>query len=304
MPRLEIDQVAYRATGFGLRRQAPAAVTAEIAFGDRSGRLGVDDEAFWGPLADVPWSTISPGLRDAVLEASLQPLLRWLRAVTGEPVRVTGAPARQAARGGDTLRIAFEPLQAGANAVRRRAYLSLPDEAWSHVAETASRAGVRRNASRLPVMLRIVLEGIWLTRSELTQVKRGDVIRLAGNQAPGGKVQRVTLRLGRAGLFECRVLAAGLRVENASAPDAGRGIMSNDTAVKRLDQLEVPVSFQFGTLSVSLEQLGTIGPGHTFTTPVATEQPVVAILVDGQKVGSGRLIAVGDMVGVQVTDWV
>jgi type III secretion system YscQ/HrcQ family protein len=227
--------------------------------------------------------------------------------VLGERVSVADASGAQLPPAANVLRIRFAPLHAVAGAVPLQAHVALADADWLHVAETVSRAGARRrmgNGTRLPLTLRIVLTGAALARSELARLKPGDMIRVAGDEAPGGKLRRVSLRLGQTDLFACRVQPAGLTIETASSLDARRTSMSNDAALKRLDQLEVPVSFQFGTLPVSLEQLGSIGPGHTFTTSLPTEQPVVSIIVDGQKLGTGRLIAVGELVGVQVIDWV
>ena len=56
-------------------------------------------------------------------------------------------------------------------------------------------------------------------------------------------------------------------------------------------------------MSITLETLRTLRPGYTFTTTIATDSPMVSILVEGQRAGLGRLVAVGDRIGVQVTHW-
>ena len=77
----------------------------------------------------------------------------------------------------------------------------------------------------------------------------------------------------------------------------------HEPTLASLDQVELTTTFQLGTVPVTLDALKAIRPGYTFTTTIDSDAPTVAIIVEGQRVGAGRLVAVGEQIGVQVTHW-
>lgn len=308
---------AARLHGFALNRGATAAtLDVGLRIGPGGGRLLLDDGiASWLSLDQVPWRTLSNELRRMVLESTLAPLLQWLQACLGDVTTVEETPAPGGEPERDRLPMLGFTLEPVSTAHADRAApptamhgrLVLDDAGWARFAPTAAvdpPGPVSARLARLPLVLRIMLTDAWLTRAELEQTRPGDLIRLPPEDARGGTARRATLRLGSTDVHGCRLDPGRLTIQN-TWPQAGRSTMTpHDASVKRLDQLEVQVGFQLGALTLSLEQLRTIGPGHTFTTHLPIEQPTVAITVDGQKVGTGRLLAVGDLVGVQVVDWV
>ncbi len=303
LPMLTDEDGAWRVARIDPLRAPRPALRSGIRLGRWSATIGIDSPASWNGIGDIAWRTVAPPLRAVVLGTLLRPVLDWLKALSGESAVIDAASPVPGTD--DSHTVAFE-FRRGADAseeTSRGLVLSMPSAAWQAVGDRVDESSVRARASRLPLRLRIELPSQSLRREELSHLRPGDLVRIGTPLDASGRPLRLNLALGRRVLFQCRLGASDLTVERIAA-DPGSGPMNKDNAVKNLDQLELPVSFQLGTLAVSLEELGRIGPGHTFTTQLATAQPVVSILVDGQKVGSGRLMAVGDLVGVQVLDWV
>ena len=91
--------------------------------------------------------------------------------------------------------------------------------------------------------------------------------------------------------------------ELASAP---AGDASNDAAappIDRLDALEVSLRFEVGDLEVSLGELRNIRAGHVFELPQPLNRSVVRIVAHGNVLGRGHLVAVGEKLGVRVTEF-
>jgi type III secretion protein Q len=71
----------------------------------------------------------------------------------------------------------------------------------------------------------------------------------------------------------------------------------------RLDHLEVNLRFEVGDLSISLAELRAIQPGHVFDLQHTLSRSPVRILAHGNVLGKGHLVAVGDRLGVRVSDF-
>lgn len=71
----------------------------------------------------------------------------------------------------------------------------------------------------------------------------------------------------------------------------------------RLGGLEVPLRFEIGDLSVALADLKNVQPGYVFELPQPLARGVVRILAHGNLVGTGYLVAVGERLGVRVSEF-
>ena len=87
--------------------------------------------------------------------------------------------------------------------------------------------------------------------------------------------------------------------ELAGAGDAAL----NGPVADRLDALEVTLRFDVGGQEVTLGELRNIRPGHVFELPQPLNQSVVRILAHGNMLGKGHLVAVGEKLGVRVTEF-
>ncbi|SOY66782.1 type III secretion system cytoplasmic ring protein SctQ [Cupriavidus taiwanensis] len=78
-------------------------------------------------------------------------------------------------------------------------------------------------------------------------------------------------------------------------PDAAQPTLS------RLDRLEVTLRFEVGDVAVPLAELRAVAPGYVFELPQPLKQSEVRIVANGNRIGTGTLIAVGNRLGVRIT---
>jgi flagellar motor switch/type III secretory pathway protein FliN len=71
---------------------------------------------------------------------------------------------------------------------------------------------------------------------------------------------------------------------------------------KKLETLEVLLSFEVGEKALSIEALRSISPGFTFELENPAQKPVV-IKLNGNAIGRGELLQIGEKVGVRVMDF-
>lgn len=67
--------------------------------------------------------------------------------------------------------------------------------------------------------------------------------------------------------------------------------------------LPVQVDFHLGSMQLTVGELANLQPGYVFTLPVQVEGANVDIRANGQRVGRGELVAVGDTLGVRLVSW-
>ena len=77
-------------------------------------------------------------------------------------------------------------------------------------------------------------------------------------------------------------------------PDAAQATLSH------LDGLEVELRFEVGDVAVPLAELRAVKPGYVIELPQPLKQSEVRIVVNGNRIGTGTLIAVGNRLGVRV----
>jgi type III secretion protein Q len=93
---------------------------------------------------------------------------------------------------------------------------------------------------------------------------------------------------------------------NRDTPEAGLTGQDDAAAslpLDRLDALEVTLRFEVGELSVSLGELKGLNPGHVFELGHALNRSPVRIIAHGNVLGKGYLVAVGDQLGVRVSEF-
>ncbi|MFC6839789.1 type III secretion system cytoplasmic ring protein SctQ [Xanthomonas theicola] len=100
-----------------------------------------------------------------------------------------------------------------------------------------------------------------------------------------GHIDRHTFHLED--IADMNTVTASEQVATASAP-------------RSIDQVDVPVQLELDPLLLPLGELGTLQPGHVLELNTCVEDACVQLMVYGQSIGSGRLIAVGDHLGVQL----
>lgn len=63
------------------------------------------------------------------------------------------------------------------------------------------------------------------------------------------------------------------------------------------------LSFRLGSTAIRLSELQSIAPGYVFSTKITDSNPLVSIHAGEQQLGTGRIVAVGGMLGVEVLTW-
>ena len=177
------------------------------------------------------------------------------------------------------------------------------------VARLASYQGWQRSPAavnpwaRLPGRLHIELRGISFPIAVLRASEMGDVLIL-GARATCWRNLQVTLAGARA-TGPLRTWSAtydGTRlIASAHAPNTTLElIMSDPNSAAAADQIPVSLDFDLGNLAVPLGELATLKPGYVFELPNSLDSVRVIIRANGTRVGHGELVAVGDVLGVQL----
>ena len=65
-------------------------------------------------------------------------------------------------------------------------------------------------------------------------------------------------------------------------------------------ELEVPVHFEVDSAALSLAQLATLRSGYVINLSLPVEEAEIRLIACGQLVGRGRLVVIGDCLGVQI----
>lgn len=75
---------------------------------------------------------------------------------------------------------------------------------------------------------------------------------------------------------------------------------SGDTFMENMQDLELPVQLELDSLALSLGQLESMMPGQVLELPVSVSNAQIRIMSYGQNLGTGKLVAVGDNLGLQI----
>lgn len=171
----------------------------------------------------------------------------------------------------------------------------------------------RASLDALRIRLPFSLGRTQIALRELAAVRPGDIVAIE-EWGSSGAALAVSADLGRAGL-RLTGLAEGSRITlhptkdltmNRDLPDNGLVPEDPDAAalpLDRLDALEVSLRFEVGDLSLSLGELKSIRPGHVFDLGQPLNRSPVRILAHGNVLGKGHLVAVGDRLGVRVSEF-
>ncbi|BBO59491.1 type III secretion system cytoplasmic ring protein SctQ [Mycoavidus sp. B2-EB] len=68
-----------------------------------------------------------------------------------------------------------------------------------------------------------------------------------------------------------------------------------------LSQLEMPVRLEIDTLNLSLAQLNALQPGYVLELPIPLAEATVRLVTHGQTIGLGEMVAVGEHIGIRIT---
>jgi type III secretion protein Q len=175
------------------------------------------------------------------------------------------------------------------------------------VVRLATHAGWRRTEAiapgwlTLPATLCIRLCGVVFPLSVLSASETGDVWVL-GNRADCWRKLQVVLVSRDSDLQKWNACYDGTRLSLTAGKlnPATELIMSDPKTAGAADNIPVSLDFELGNLALPLGELATLKPGYVFELPGSLEKVRVAICSNGTRVGQGELVAVGDVLGVQL----
>lgn len=293
---------------------APPLDVHRFRLGPHDGRIGLDRPALAALLGEARPDRIPRPLRAVLLADALASCADALARVTR--LHFEWQP-------GDATEPALDPIAA----LRFR----IDDTGWSGALQfdapgaldaivpvLAAGGPVPRAAALDPLDgLRLPLRfGLGLTRLRLAEVRgieRGDIVAIEEWRAAGAAVVVDAAPGGAAG--PCfTALAEGSRItiqqrreqpmnRPADTPPATSASEPPELAVDRLDAIEVTLRFEVGDLAISLGELRNVRAGHVFELGQPLNRGPVRIVAHGNLLGKGTLVAVGDRLGVRVSEF-
>jgi type III secretion protein Q len=168
---------------------------------------------------------------------------------------------------------------------------------------------------RLPLAFRIGTTPIRLR--EVASIRPGDIVSIE-QWASSGAAIVLTAKLGGSAGRQLVAHAEGSRITVQSSKDsamnrdmplaspavpADAAEASPHLPIDRLDALEVALRFEVGDLSLSLGELKAIRAGHVFDLGQPLNRSPVRIVAHGNVLGKGHLVAIGDRLGVRVSEF-
>lgn len=161
---------------------------------------------------------------------------------------------------------------------------------------------------RMPVSF--LLGSTQILLREITSIQSGDIVGIERWRTSGAAIV-VTAELGGPSGRHLTAFAEGARITvqqsrdsamNPATPPADAADHAN-LPIDRLDALEVTLRFEVGDLSLSLGELRNIRAGYAFDLGQPLNRSPVRILAHGNVLGKGYLVAVGDRLGVRVSEF-
>jgi type III secretion protein Q len=285
--------------------------------GSQAGGVGIDASAASTLLGERRSDLLPRELRYLLWANALHALAEAAEAATRLRVDWTLPEEAHEPPPPDPQRAAHFAMQALDGGPRWRGFLQFDEDAalGALVAVWPQRGRLHTagfDALRLPMPLS--LGSTQISLREMRAVRPGDIISIE-DWASSGAALRVTARAGGAGGFHFAGLAEGTRFTIHSAKedamnrdsDAAVALPGDDEAgqlpLDRLDALEVNLRFEVGDLSLTLGELRSVRAGHVFELAQPLNRSTVRILAHGNVLGKGYLVAIGDKLGVRVSEF-
>lgn len=290
---------------------APAGAALETALRIGPWRYLLRVDTAGGNFSPMGMDTdgLPPVVLRVLLAEYLADAVRAIEQGSGLRVDIEGAWSAQeapAAEGqGDCAPVGFllRDLDSG---VCTRAAL-LPQDAPSFAGLTQLCAGWpwRRSSGRQPWPLRcrLMLGTTRLAAWELAQLEVADVLFIE-HPPPGQQPVRaaVCLGSGETSAFLARVHEQEILIldDNPTHQVSTGEDNPTDAEASLLDRLELTVRFWIGGRRLAWREIQSLQEGSVITLDHKVSDAEVQLVVDGQRIGRGKLVAVGDRLGVRI----
>lgn len=290
-----------------------------FTLGTRHGRICLD-VASERTLLGVPGAAeaLPVLLRHAIMADACADVAAAVAAVQPDPLTWHPAPA---AWPSNLAALGVELTRPGATPLRAVLQFESPERLAALPAAPAARSAPW--LADLPAPLAVRIGTTTITVGEMRGIEPGDIVSIERWQSQAGALV-VRCATGQRGMAWTAV-AEGRRVtaldditflhgahmadahpeghRSTGEPGTPADIPHPDAAqatLSHLDGLEVELRFEVGDVAVPLAELRAVKPGYVFELPQPLKQSEVRIVVNGNRIGTGTLIAVGNRLGVRV----
>lgn len=232
-----------------------------------------------------------------LLEQALLPLIIALEQLTGQPIRLLAStrPVMSSA-------LSFNFTVQSGEAAEWPVQLQMNEVGATLIADALERHAPATPADLGHLHLPMTVDSgeAWLSLAELRSLLPGDVVMLdpwPDNQVRlcmGKRLQvRAQLDGSRLQVVEQPMAMNSMKEHHMSEVGAGPSLETS------LDELQLKLVCQVGSVELSLAQLRELGPGSLLQlTPQMQEG--VELLINGRRVGQGQLVQIGDGLGVRL----
>lgn len=301
--------------GIHLSVAAPGPLPRELVECEAGGErilLGIVRDEILDPCAASAWTDYQGFVRCVAWTLAHERVLHALSALLGQAL----LPRKMFAAGNLAVDAFWLGLCADLTPARSVGVVGLPF-AFAHTLADAlrlrgapARPTPRHDLGALRETLHLCAVGPPLSAAEIAGLELGDVIVLGARANVLAELQ-----LGRNlhrparwpaswrdGRVHVRGSAASGYARSSSVNDSAP---ANDTREPRPATAAIPVALEFelGTVDANLRDLAQIEPGYVFDLPLQLDHAAVTIRSGGRRVGRGELVAVGDTLGVRLTEW-
>jgi len=282
-------------------------------------QIALDGDAVGLEVPALDWRSYSGDTRLLAWTARHEPILEVLRVVFQRDWISDDMADREAKRRTPCVRAGFSIHRI--DGVRVATGIAVfPAQFVAPLATRPDAIEPRINAvaRRVPVGLRVVLDEVDITASDLGALARGCVVRL-DNRTLATHQARVAISAGRirliADVTDKRATVVGFApaatgIDQISSGGIG---MADDKATSNgaapatgapgveVGQLPVRLSFSAGGVIVPFEALRRIAPGYVFELGKRLNDQAIAIHANDVPIAVGELVAIGDLIGVRIT---
>lgn len=255
----------------------------------------------------------------SLVEHALAPVLDLIEALAGRPVaceafRRIGARAQDKATAEEStlVRIGFLLLGADAQQPEVRGWVRAAPSFWRalDLARTPHPVPLQRHQS-VPLVMAVRLGQCSLPLAELRQLEAGDALRLTPRVRRLADASLPVQLVHPGGRFGCRARLAGdqlildtltsplMDTKPTPSPAAAAAPLPDEHT---LAGMECELSFEIGSLRMSLAELGRLRVGQALRLGQNLQEQPVRILTAGREIARGELAAVGEELVVVVSE--
>lgn|GEM_PF-2019420 len=183
---------------------------------------------------------------------------------------------------------------------------------WHRDVETNPRI----ETDQLPLTCRLMLPALELGAATLRKLDHGDVVvlgrrsallgalrlRAASGEAAIDSRRAWWVRAATGGISIIRALSEVESRNDMTTPDDQPGLPGSDLSEEGdpRDAIPIRVELLLDTITLTLAELAEISAGQTLALRQSVENSRVTLRANGKVLGSGELVALGDMLGLKV----